>query len=69
MQRCSAMLLICLLACMRCRLPCSPVLLPCRTGATKVSQVEDNMGALGVLPKLTDDVMARIDGIIGSQYE
>ncbi len=30
------------------------------TGASRVEQVEENMGALAVLPKLTDDVMARI---------
>jgi voltage-dependent potassium channel beta subunit len=31
------------------------------TGASRVSQVEENMRALDVLPRLTDDVMARID--------
>jgi voltage-dependent potassium channel beta subunit len=30
------------------------------TGASRVEQVHENMGALDVLPKLTDDVMARI---------
>jgi len=30
------------------------------TGASRVEQVAENMGALAVLPKLTDDVMARI---------
>jgi len=30
------------------------------TGASRVEQVQENMGALDVLPKLTDDVMARI---------
>ena len=30
------------------------------TGASRVEQVEENMGALAVLPRLTDDVMARI---------
>ena len=30
------------------------------TGASRVEQVEENMGALEVLPKLTDDLMARI---------
>lgn len=30
------------------------------TGASRVEQVEENMGALDVLPRLTDDVMARI---------
>ena len=31
------------------------------TGASKVSQVEQNFGALAVIPKLTDDVMAEIE--------
>ena len=30
------------------------------TGASRVEQVHDNMGALAVVPKLDDDVMARI---------
>ncbi len=30
------------------------------TGASRVEQVQENMGALDVMPKLTDDVMARI---------
>jgi len=30
------------------------------TGASRVEQVHENMGALDVLPKLTDEVMARI---------
>ena len=30
------------------------------TGASRVEQVHENMGALDVMPKLTDDVMARI---------
>ena len=30
------------------------------TGASRVEQVQENMGALDVLPKLTDEVMARI---------
>ncbi len=34
------------------------------TGASRVSQVHENMKALEVVPKLTDDVMARIDGIL-----
>jgi aryl-alcohol dehydrogenase-like predicted oxidoreductase len=32
------------------------------TGASHVGQVRENMGALEVIPKLTDDVMARLDG-------
>ena len=31
------------------------------TGASKVAQVEENMAALDVLPRLTDDVLARIE--------
>ncbi len=34
------------------------------TGASKVSQVESNMKALDVVPKLTDDVMARIEAVL-----
>ena len=36
------------------------------TGATRVEQVAENMKALEVVPKLTPEVMARIDGIAGS---
>jgi voltage-dependent potassium channel beta subunit len=35
------------------------------TGASRVEQVEENMRALEVLPKLTDDVLARIDEVVG----
>jgi voltage-dependent potassium channel beta subunit len=35
------------------------------TGASRVEQVHENLGALDVLPKLTDDVLARIDKITG----
>jgi voltage-dependent potassium channel beta subunit len=35
------------------------------TGASRVEQVRENMKALEALPKLTDDVMARIEEIIG----
>jgi voltage-dependent potassium channel beta subunit len=34
------------------------------TGASRVEQVHENMKALDLLPKLTDDVMARIDEIV-----
>ncbi|KAL6759766.1 putative potassium channel beta [Haematococcus lacustris] len=37
------------------------------TGATRVDQVKDNMGALNVLPKLTPDVMERIEAIANSK--
>ena len=33
------------------------------TGASRVEQVHDNMGALDVIPRLTGDVMARLDDI------
>jgi aryl-alcohol dehydrogenase-like predicted oxidoreductase len=33
------------------------------TGASRVEQVHENMGALDVIPKLTDEVMARIKAI------
>ncbi|MEX1178555.1 MAG: aldo/keto reductase [Nitriliruptor sp.] len=34
------------------------------TGASKVEQVHDNMGAIDLLPKLTPDVLERIDDIV-----
>jgi aryl-alcohol dehydrogenase-like predicted oxidoreductase len=34
------------------------------TGASKVSQVEENMKAVAIKEKLTDDVMLRINDII-----
>lgn len=34
------------------------------TGASRVSQVEENMGALTVLPKLTPEMMARIEAAL-----
>jgi voltage-dependent potassium channel beta subunit len=33
------------------------------TGASKVSQLQDNLGAVEVIPKLTPEIMARIDEI------
>ena len=35
------------------------------TGASRPEQVKENMKALDVVPKLTDDVMARIEEIVG----
>ena len=32
------------------------------TGASRVEQVHENMGALDVIPRLTDEVMARLEG-------
>jgi voltage-dependent potassium channel beta subunit len=37
------------------------------TGASRPEQVGENMKALEVAPKLTDDVMARIDEILGNK--
>lgn len=34
------------------------------TGASRASQVHENMKALDVVPKLTDEIMARIDGVL-----
>ncbi|HSH02585.1 MAG TPA: aldo/keto reductase [Anaerolineae bacterium] len=39
------------------------------TGASRVSQVLDNMKAIELLPKLTADVMDRIDEILGNKPE
>ncbi len=37
------------------------------TGASRVSQVEENMKALDVLPKLTDDVLEKIEEILDNK--
>ena len=34
------------------------------TGASRVEQVHENLAALDVVPKLTDDVMARIAAVV-----
>ena len=39
------------------------------TGATKVEQVRENMKALEVVPKLTPDVLSRIEAIVGASVE
>jgi voltage-dependent potassium channel beta subunit len=39
------------------------------TGASRVEQVRENMKALDVLPKLTDDVLKRVDEIMGQTEE
>jgi voltage-dependent potassium channel beta subunit len=39
------------------------------TGATRVAQVQENMLALDVAGRLTPEVLARIDSIIGSRYD
>ena len=36
------------------------------TGATRVEQISENMKALDVVPKLTPEVLARIDGLVGA---
>lgn len=38
-------------------------------GASRLSQLEDNLGALDALPKLDDGVMQRIDEIMGNRPE
>jgi aryl-alcohol dehydrogenase-like predicted oxidoreductase len=37
------------------------------TGASRASQVQENMKALDVVPLLTDDVMERIEGILDNR--
>ncbi|MDX2161563.1 MAG: aldo/keto reductase [bacterium] len=37
------------------------------TGASKLSQVEENFDALDVMPKLTSDVMAAIEGVLANK--
>jgi len=37
------------------------------TGASRASQVEENLAAADVIPKLTREVLARIDAIVGAQ--
>ena len=37
------------------------------TGASRVEQLEDNLGALDVVPKLTSDVLEKIEGILGNK--
>jgi len=36
-------------------------------GASKPAQLEQNLGALAVLPKLTDDVLERIEGVLANR--
>jgi voltage-dependent potassium channel beta subunit len=38
-------------------------------GASKISQIEDNVGALAVLPKLTAEVLARIEDFMKTKPE
>jgi voltage-dependent potassium channel beta subunit len=39
------------------------------TGASRVEQVRDNMKALDVLPQLTDEVMEKIEDVLGNRPE
>ncbi len=39
------------------------------TGASRVEQVRENMKAIDVAPKLTPEVMERIDNIFGIQKD
>ncbi len=39
------------------------------TGASRVSQVEENMKAMDVVPQLTDDVMEKIEAILDNKPE
>ncbi|MFN8530238.1 MAG: aldo/keto reductase [Anaerolineae bacterium] len=39
------------------------------TGASKVGQVRENFDALKVVPLLTDEVMARIEGVLGNKED
>ena len=39
------------------------------TGATSVAQVSENMKALAVVPKLTPEVLKRIDAIVGDNFD
>ena len=37
------------------------------TGASRVEQVHENLQSLELVPKLTDEVMARIEAILGNK--
>jgi voltage-dependent potassium channel beta subunit len=39
------------------------------TGASKVSQVEENLKAVDVMPRLTPQVMERLDGIVAGHFD
>ena len=45
----------------------NPHVSPVITGASRVSQLTDNLQALEVVPKLTDEVIARIETILDNQ--
>ena len=37
------------------------------TGASRVEQLEDNLGALEIVPKLTPEVLEKIEGLLGNK--
>jgi len=37
------------------------------TGASKVEQIHKSVKALDIVPKLTDDIMAEIDEVLGNK--
>jgi aryl-alcohol dehydrogenase-like predicted oxidoreductase len=39
------------------------------TGASRVEQLQQNLGALAVVDKLTPEVMARIDEVLGNKHQ
>ena len=45
----------------------NPNVSTCITGASKPSQIRDNLKALDILPKLTDSLMAEIDSILDNK--
>jgi aryl-alcohol dehydrogenase-like predicted oxidoreductase len=47
----------------------SPFVSTVITGASKPEQVKENMAALEVIPKLTDEVMTRIEEILDNKPE
>jgi voltage-dependent potassium channel beta subunit len=47
----------------------NPYLSTVITGASRVSQLQENRKAIEIAPKLTDDVMKRIDDIFGAKEE
>lgn len=47
----------------------NPHVSTCILGASKPEQITENLKALDVLPKLTDDVMEKIEGILDNKPE
>jgi voltage-dependent potassium channel beta subunit len=46
---------------------CNPQVSTVILGASKPEQLAENLGALAMLPRLTPDVMARIEGVVGTK--